>query len=584
LPFSRIAAFSAFLAPLNQPVQNAHSLGGFAQALTQEYSLKNVTLIVLAVLPIAAVSAQEAAPATSSSPAPTISNATPATAADVDALRQQVQSLTETVKALQQQLKDQQAALEKANLTGESGLSQNPEPSPIAGAENSPPPASAQTRFPTEDTSVVASAVPAAPGGPSVTENATAAAGAFPTTDTSVVTSAPETISTTGAGASLTQPITIGGGKNYMNISLDGLFALAYSSAKDLDHIEVGDHDPQQRGFNARNVELAFDGAVDPYFEGFANIVFKLDNNNQTDVEVEEAFMQTTSLPFNLQLKGGQFFAAFGRLNPTHPHTWDFADTPLVNGLFLGPDGLRGVGAQASWTLPLPWYSQLIFASQNGRGSTGFSFRNPGDDGMFFDRITTDRAARGLQDFVWIPRFENSFNLSDTQTVLAGVSGAFGSNETGANSRTQIYGADLLYKWKSSHAEGGFPFVKWQTELMYRRFEAGRGADESFPVPETFHDWGMYSQVLWGFKKGWVIGVRGDYVDMQGSDFTDDLDRQSRWRLSANVTWYPTEFSKIRLQYNQDFLEQNFFLSAREVESVFLQWEFILGAHGAHKF
>ena len=539
--------------------------------------MKKIILVTLAILPTGIASAQNTTPSPNS-PTPVVSNSAPATASDVEALRQQVQSLTETVKTLQQQVKDQQAALEKANLTGESGLPQNPEPSPIAGAESSPvPAASAAARFPTEDTSVVSSTTaPAVSGTPAV--------GGFPTTDTSVVTSAPETISTTGIGASLTQPITIGGGKNYMNISLDGLFALAYSSARDLNNIEVGDHDPQQRGFNARNIELAFDGAVDPYFEGFANIVFKLDNDNQTDVEVEEAFMQTTSLPFNLQLKAGQFFAAFGRLNPTHPHTWDFVDTPLVNGLFLGPDGLRGVGAQTSWTLPLPWYSQLIFASQNGRGSTGFSFRNPGDNGMFFDRITTDREARGLQDFVWIPRFENSFNLSDTQTVLAGVSGAFGSNETGANSRTQIYGADLLYKWKSSRAEGGFPFVKWQTEFMYRRFQAGLGADDSFPVAETFHDWGLYSQVLWGFKKGWVAGVRGDYVDMQDSKFTDDLDRQSRWRLSANLTWYPTEFSKIRLQYNQDFLEQNFFLSAREVESVFLQWEFILGAHGAHKF
>src|SRR5438874_11439472 len=388
--------------------------------------MKKIILVTLAIFPLATVFAQQAPPVASSSPAPTVSNAMPATAADVDALRQQVQSLTDTVKALQQQVKDQQAALEKANLAGESGLPQNPEPSPIAGAESAAPSGSAPPQFPTEDTSVVSSTTaPAASGTPAL--------GGFPTTDTSVVTSGPETISSTGAGASLTQPITIGGGKNYMNISLDGLFALAYSSARDLNNIEVGDHDPQQRGFNARNTELAFDGAVDPYFEGFANIVFKLDNDNETEVEVEEAFMQTTSLPFNLQLKAGQFFAAFGRLNPTHPHTWDFADTPLVNGLFLGPDGLRGVGAQGSWTLPLPWYSQLIFASQNGRGSTGFSFRNPGDDGMFFDRITTDREARGLQDFVWIPRFENSFNLSDTQTVLAGVSGAFGSNETGAN-------------------------------------------------------------------------------------------------------------------------------------------------------
>src|SRR6184192_2616206 len=540
--------------------------------------MKKMILFALAVLPVAAVSAQEAAPAASSLPAPTVSNATPATAADVEALREQVQSLTETVKALQQQVKDQQAALEKANLTGESGLPQNPEPSPIAGAEESPAPAgNAPPRFPTEDTSVVASATAPAVSG-------TPAPGGFPTTDTSVVTSTSETPPITPAGSSLTAPITIGGGKNYMNISLDGLFALAYSSARDLNHIEVGDHDPQQRGFNARNTELAFDGAVDPYFEGFANIVFKLDNDNETDVEVEEAFMQTTSLPFNLQLKAGQFFAAFGRLNPTHPHTWDFADTPLVNGLFLGPDGLRGVGAQTSWTLPLPWYSQLIFASQNGRGSTGFSFRNPGDDGMFFGRLTTDREARGLQDFVWIPRWENSIDLSPTQVVLAGVSGAFGSNETGANARTQIYGGDLFYKWKSAHAEGGFPFLKWQTEVMYRRFEAGRGVDESFPVAETFHDWGLYSQVLWGFRKGWVAGVRGNYLHMQDSRFTDDLDRQSRWRITANLSWYPTEFSKLRLQYNHDFLESNFFLADRQVDSVFLQFEFILGAHGAHKF
>ena len=370
----------------------------------------------------------------------------------------------------------------------------------------------------------------------------------------------------------------IGAGNNFQHGSW------RFIDPTDLDHVEVGDHDPQQRGFNARNIELAFDGAVDPYFEGFANIVFKLNNDNETEVEVEEAFLQTTSLPFNLQLKAGQFFAAFGRINAVHPHAWEFADAGIVSGRLLGPDGLRGVGTQISWIVPVPWYSQLILGVQNGRGGTGYSFRNPGDGGMFFDRRTTDRELRGLQDFVWIPRWENSVDLSPTQVVLAGVSGAFGSNETGANSRTQIYGADFLYKWKSANAEGGFPFVKWQTEFMYRRFEAGRGMNESFPIAETFHDWGMYSQVLWGFKKGWVAGIRGDYLDMEDSRFTDDFERQSRSRISANLTWYPTEFSKIRLQYNHDFLYENFFLADRDVDSVFLQFEFILGAHGAHKF
>ena len=513
---------------------------------------------------------------------------TPASSPDMSELREEVKALTETVKTLQHQVKDQQTTIDKFNQQNGT-VAESPEPSPIAAASAAPSPsatAKAPGKFATEDASVVSSTTSAPPAATSPGVNANGSAvGNFPTTDNSVVSSAStETISTTGAGSSLTQPIGIGSGKNYMNISFDGLFALAASSARDLNNIERGDHDPQQRGFNARNIELAFDGAVDPYFEGFANIVFKLDNDNNTDVEVEEAFMQTTSLPFNLQLKAGQFFAAFGRINPTHPHTWDFADAPIVHALLLGGDGLRGVGTQISWIIPVPWYSQLILGVQNGRGGTGYSFRNPGDGGMFFDRRTTDRELRGLEDFVWIPRWENSVDLTPTQVVLAGVSGAFGSNETGGNSRTQIYGADLLYKWKSANAEGGFPFVKWQTEFMYRRYEAGRGVNESFPVAETFHDWGLYSQVLWGFKKGWVAGIRGDYYDAEDSRFTDDLDRQSRSRISANLTWYPTEFSKIRLQYNHDFLDETFFLADRDADSVFLQFEFILGAHGAHKF
>jgi len=535
--------------------------------------MRKSVLALVALCHVAKLCAQEA-----NTPPPAQSSAPP-TAADVEALRQQVQSLTEVVKSLQQQVKDQQTMI-NGSKNGESSLPQTPETSsaPVAGSSPAASPTAASL-FPTEDASVVA----ASKSAPPVTRDGTAVAGSFPTTDSAVVAAA-ESSATTSTGSSLTAPITIGGGKAYMNISLDAMFALAYSSASDLDHVEVGDHDPQQRGFNARNLELAFDGAVDPYFQGFANIVFKLDNDNETEVEVEEAFLQTTSLPFNLQVKAGQFFAAFGRINPTHPHVWDFADAPLILGRILGPDGLRGVGAQLSWTMPTPWYSQVIMAVQNGRGGTAFSFRNPGDNGIFFDRQTTDREIRGLGDLLWLPRWESSVDLTPTQVVLGGVSGAFDSNDTGPHTRTQIYGADFLYKWKSAHAEGGFPFVKWQTEWMYRRYEAGRGVDDTFPVAETFHDWGIYSQILWGFKKGWVAGIRGDYLHETDSAFTSDPERQTRSRISANLTWYPTEFSKLRLQYQHDFLDETFFLAGRDVDSVFLQFEFILGAHGAHKF
>src|SRR5436190_21792508 len=136
--------------------------------------MNKIVLLVLAVFPVTVVFSQETMSSANSSPVPTVSNTTPATAADVEALRQQVQSLTETVKALQQQVKDQQAALENANLTGESGLPQNPEPPPITGAENSPAPAgSTPPRFPTEDASVVSSgAAPTSSPAPGVNENA----------------------------------------------------------------------------------------------------------------------------------------------------------------------------------------------------------------------------------------------------------------------------------------------------------------------------------------------------------------------------------------------------------------------------
>ena len=503
-------------------------------------------------------------------------NSPPPTAAEVQALREQVESLKQMVQALQQQVAAQQPSSDKKD-SSPTALPENPETQ--TAAQSPGPSPSAPPLFLTTDSSVVSSA-------PAVNANGAL----FPTTDDSVTTSAASVAtsdtSSSSTSSSLTQPIPIlgGGNKNYMNISFDSLFSLAASSERHLDQLEVGDHDPQQRGFNARNSEIALSGAVDPYFEGFANIVLKLDNDNETEIELEEAFLQTTSLPHGLQLKAGQFFDAFGRLNSTHPHTWEFVDAPIVNGRFLGPDGLRGLGAQVAWTLPTPWYSQLLFAVQNGRGGTAYSFRNTGDDGVFYDRMTIDRDASALHDLLYVPRLETSFNPSDTQTVLLGASGAFGMNDTGPETHTEMYGADLLYKWKSAHADGGFPFVKWQTEAMYRRFEAGRGVDDLFPVSETFSDWGMYSQVLWGFKKGWVAGLRGDYLHMQDSAYTNDATRQSRSRVSANLTWYPTEFSKIRLQYNHDFLEANDFFASRDVDSIFLQLEFILGAHGAHKF
>jgi len=382
------------------------------------------------------------------------------------------------------------------------------------------------------------------------------------------------------------QPLTIArAGSAYMNISFDALMDFGWSTASDPStFLQLGDHDPIKRGFSLRNAEIAVDGAVDPYFKGFGNIVLKLDKNNETEIELEETYLQSTSLPAQLQLKAGQFFANFGRQNSQHPHQWAFVDEPLILNRTFGPDGLRNIGAQMSWLAPTPFYTEAFLGVFDGQGGTAFSFRNPGeDDGTgthrFHGRATLDRNLRGPGDLLYVPRIASSFDISDSQTVVVGASAAFGPNDTGSGRRTETYGLDLYWKWKPANAHAGFPFVSWQTEALYERFEAEADAAAALPA-ETLRDWGFYSQVLWGFKPRWVAGMRGEYVNgNKGADDPNDVFRGERTRISPDLTFYPSEFSKIRLQYNYDHGQ----LFGTE-HSVWLQVEFLLGAHGAHKF
>ncbi|MEI6085425.1 MAG: hypothetical protein WCS70_14155 [Verrucomicrobiota bacterium] len=375
------------------------------------------------------------------------------------------------------------------------------------------------------------------------------------------------------------QPITVArAGSAYMNVSFDTLMNVGWSTEPKVDKVlELGDHDPSQRGFSLRNAELSLDGAVDPYLKGFANIVLKLDNNNGTEIELEEAYGQSTALPWNLQLKAGQFFAAFGRQNQQHPHAWAFVDQPLIMNRVLGGDGLRNVGTQLSWLAPTPFYSELALGVFNGEGSTAYSFRDPDNT---YGRTPVDRGLRGPGDLLFVPRASAAFDLNDEQTLVVGTSAAFGPNDSGTQTRTEIYGVDTYWKWKSPAAHGGFPFVSWQTEAMLRRYEAG--ADATVPLPAaTLTDVGVYSQVLWGYRLNWVAGLRGEYVnnDQAPPDPQTPGARGDRFRLSPNLTWYSSEFSKLRLQYNYDH-GQVF----GDDHSVWMQIEFLLGAHAAHKF
>ena len=367
----------------------------------------------------------------------------------------------------------------------------------------------------------------------------------------------------------------------YMNIGFVSLVDAGWSSEKDVKSLQPGDHDPKVRGFTLPNTELTLDGAVDPYFKGFANVVFKIDSEGETGVELEEAYLLTSSLPYNLQIKAGQFFTEFGRQNPQHPHSWAFVDQPLVLNRIFGPDGLRGQGLRLSWLLPTPFYTEAMVTVANSNGETMTSFRSEESTEFHGGRVV-DREVDGIGDMLFAPRLATSFDLSATQTLLLGASAAFGPNNSGNSARTRIYGLDAYWKWKPEAAQAGFPFLSLQAEGLIRRYEAAERQRDISPdliLPAgLLKDRGAYAQVLYGIKPRIVAGLRGDWSYRDDSIYIV-ASRGNRFRVSPNLTWYPTEFSKFRVQYNYDDRQ-----GLDAAHSLWLQFEFLLGAHAAHKF
>ena len=332
-------------------------------------------------------------------------------------------------------------------------------------------------------------------------------------------------------------------------------------------------------------------------------------------MELEEAFFTTQKLPYKLQFKGGTFLTEFGRINPTHPHAWKWLDQPIINTRLFGPDGMRGPGYRVSWLTPLPWYSQLFFGMQNANGSMVSFLSN---DANVTDRPIggypfTNRQVSTLKDVTYFARVENSWDLSKTVTTKLGFSGLYGPNYTGPHGDTWIGGSDLVVKWRPEKNYQGWPFLLLEAEIMGRRFRADRSfftpgepgdpeADPPIPsTPDVFipgkvlRDWGFYTQLLWGFYPRWALGVRGEYASGGGNDISFDSAtgtalpaprstdpfRDNRYRLSPLLVFHPSEFSRLRLQYNHDWAGH---LPGRTADTVWVGAEVLFGAHPAHKY
>lgn len=394
-----------------------------------------------------------------------------------------------------------------------------------------------------------------------------------------------------------------------LDVSLDVLSAVGGSSAPDADlqDLQGGDHDPNRRGFTFQQLELSFLGAVDPWMTGEAHLIYFIDPEGESRFEVEEAFLQTTALPWGLhehglQVEFGQFFTEFGRINPMHPHAWDWQDQPFVLTRFFGADGLRGQGVRVGWLTPLPWYSEVHVGAQNATGETMVSFL-AGDE-VFEERPIGgrpfgDRQVTGLDDLVYLARWVNGFDLSDTWSTQIGASALFGPNATGGDGQTRILGADVVLKWRPLVTDRGWPFVTFQAEVLHRDYQADafsgcpeaeeeEGCDDPlFLAKDDLDDWGLYAQLLYGFRRNWSAGIRYEYGTGSGESVgpydsrEDDPFRADRHRISPLLVFQPSHFSRLRLQYNYDMADH---LAKDDVHSVWAGVEFLFGSHPAHGY
>jgi hypothetical protein len=91
---------------------------------------------------------------------------------------------------------------------------------------------------------------------------------------------------------------------------------------------------------------------------------------------------------------------------------------------------------------------------------------------------------------------------------------------------------------------------------------------------------------VYQFVPEWRVGLRYDRLN-EGSISAGPIasangvtvPNYTPWRVAAMVDWNPSEFSRIRLQFQQDRSQQGVIDN-----EVFVQYIMSLGSHGAHKF
>ena len=330
------------------------------------------------------------------------------------------------------------------------------------------------------------------------------------------------------------------------------------------------------RGFSLREVELAFSGAVDPYFDVWAT--FGIADGS---IEPEEVYVQTRRFLPGAQIKFGQFLSGVGYLNRQHRHQWDFVDPALpYEGLF--GSNLGEVGVQATWLPPIRVYTQFGFEALQG------------DNGLIANQLSAEYS--DVLDETPGPRLFTGFlkvspDLGYSHTLQAGLSMGRSRSHQEADDGGNVYdgtawflGTDWVWRYDSARPYGEGD-VTVQGEYIYRSktLELVSLPDPADLPETTSQQDGVYAQVVYGVGPRWTVAGRFDAAGLRNhaEALTGVTDAGAATRYSTNVTFNPTEFSRLRVQYNYARVPDD---SRTRFHQVYVQFQMSLGVHGSHAF
>jgi hypothetical protein len=287
--------------------------------------------------------------------------------------------------------------------------------------------------------------------------------------------------------------------------------------------------------------EATFQAIVDPYAR--ADFFFGI---SPEGIEIEEGYLTFPTLPGGVLMKVGQMYPQVGKVNTLHTHQISTIDRPLVaRALFGEAEGqFNDVGVSVSRLVMNPW----VFLEATGEVLSGhssvFTAHEPGQ-------------------LAYVGRLRAYRDVTEASNVDVGASVAYGHNETGPAATTRLVVLDATWRYRPLQ-RAIYRRALVRTELMWSRREQAEGVASAF---------GAYGQGDYQFARRWFAGVRFDYAERPATPALADRG------ASVILTYWPSEFSQIRGQYRRTRYAER--VTAHEV---LFQFQFSIGAHGAHVF